>query len=55
VLAHAPVSVALVGARNEQEIQDGAAAADVCLNEDVLEKIDGIMAEAAGLSDVLPT
>jgi aryl-alcohol dehydrogenase-like predicted oxidoreductase len=55
VLAHVPVSVALVGARNEAEIQDGAAAADVCLNEDVLEKIDGIMAEAAGLSDVLPT
>ncbi|HET8523614.1 MAG TPA: aldo/keto reductase [Thermomicrobiales bacterium] len=55
VLAHDPVSVALVGARNEAEIQDGAAAADVCLSEDTLQEIDAIMAEAVGLSDVLPT
>lgn len=51
VLAHQPVSVALVGARNEQEIADAVGAASVRLTATDMEDIAGIMEDAAGLTD----
>ncbi len=54
VLTHEPVSVALVGARNETEIVDSAGAARVGLTESDLKSIDEIMAGAAGMTKDLP-
>jgi aryl-alcohol dehydrogenase-like predicted oxidoreductase len=55
VLRHAPVAVALVGARNEREIAEAAGAAEVHLTDDDLQEIKEIMADAAGLTTELPT
>jgi aryl-alcohol dehydrogenase-like predicted oxidoreductase len=54
VLAHKPVTVALTGARNEQEILGCAAAAGIALDASELAEIDAIMANAAGMTDILP-
>lgn len=54
VLHHEPVTVALVGARNEQEIAEAGRAADVVLNEQDLAEIERIMEGAVGLTVALP-
>lgn len=54
VLRHEPVTVALVGARNEQEITAAAQAANVMLSERELADIDRIMAGAVGMTEALP-
>jgi hypothetical protein len=54
VLARKPVTVALTGARNENEILGCAAAAGIELDPSELAEIDAIMANAAGMTDVLP-
>ncbi|MCA9858813.1 MAG: aldo/keto reductase [Thermomicrobiales bacterium] len=54
VLAHAPVTVALTGARNTSEILGCVAAAEVTLDTADLAAIDTIMQNAAGMTDVLP-
>jgi aryl-alcohol dehydrogenase-like predicted oxidoreductase len=55
VLAHDEVSVALVGARNEQEIADAIGAATVRLADADKADIAGIMQDAAGLTDEMLT
>jgi aryl-alcohol dehydrogenase-like predicted oxidoreductase len=55
VLAHPVVAVALVGARSPREIAEAVAASGVRLPDEVMQEIDLIMREAAGLSAVLPT
>ncbi len=55
VLAHPPVTVALVGARAPQEIEEAARAAGIALGNEVMEEIAVIMQDAAGLSTELPT
>jgi aryl-alcohol dehydrogenase-like predicted oxidoreductase len=55
VLRHPPVAVALVGARNENEIAEAAGGAEVRLTDDDLRAIEEIMADAAGLTTELPT
>lgn len=55
VLAHPPVTVALVGARLPGEITDAAAAAGVRLRQEILVEMDVVMRDAAGLSTALPT
>lgn len=54
VLAHAPVTVALTGARNTEEILGAVAAAGITLSADELAEIDKIMENAVGMTDVLP-
>ncbi len=54
VLAHQPVSVALTGARNSEEILGAVAAAGVTLTAEELSEIDDIMKNAVGMTDVLP-
>jgi aryl-alcohol dehydrogenase-like predicted oxidoreductase len=54
VLAHKPVTVALTGARNANEILGCAAAAGVTLDATELAEIDAIMANAAGMTNELP-
>jgi aryl-alcohol dehydrogenase-like predicted oxidoreductase len=54
VLTHQPVTVALTGARNEQEILGCAAAAGITLDASELAEIDAIMSDAAGMTNVLP-
>jgi aryl-alcohol dehydrogenase-like predicted oxidoreductase len=54
VLSHKPVTVALTGARNKQEILGCAAAAGIALVASDLSEIDAIMANAAGMTNVLP-
>jgi aryl-alcohol dehydrogenase-like predicted oxidoreductase len=54
VLAHDIVTVALVGARNEQEIGEEAGAATIELTADDMRAIEEIMTAAAGMTDVLP-
>ena len=54
VLAHAPVTVALVGARTPREISEAAGASEVRLIDEVMQEIGLIMRDAAGLSTVLP-
>ena len=49
VLAHPAVTVALVGARTQAEIQEAAAAASRPLNESLLQQIEDTMADAAGV------
>jgi aryl-alcohol dehydrogenase-like predicted oxidoreductase len=49
VLAHPAVSVALVGARTPNEIQEAAAAASAALDPSVLQAVDDAMAGAAGM------
>jgi aryl-alcohol dehydrogenase-like predicted oxidoreductase len=55
VLAHPPVTVALVGARTPREITEAAGASEVRLADEVMQEIGLIMRDAAGLSTVLPT
>jgi aryl-alcohol dehydrogenase-like predicted oxidoreductase len=55
VLAHGPVTVALIGARTPEEIAQAARASGVRLNDGVRARIDAAMRDAAGLSTVLPT
>lgn len=55
VLAHPPVTVALVGARTPGEISEATAAAQVRLDDEVMQEMERIMRDAAGLSTVLPT
>jgi aryl-alcohol dehydrogenase-like predicted oxidoreductase len=55
VLAHDPVSVALVGARNEREISDAIGAASVRLTDADMEAVAAIMRDAAGLTDAMLT
>lgn len=54
VLAHQPVTVALTGARNADEILGAVQAAGVTLDATNLSEIDAIMQNAAGMTDVLP-
>ncbi len=54
VLAHQPVTVALTGARNSEEILGAAAAAGIALSADELAEIDAIMQNAVGMTDILP-
>ncbi|MGH2559183.1 MAG: aldo/keto reductase [Thermomicrobiales bacterium] len=54
-LAHDPVSVALVGARNEHEIADAIGAATARLTDADMEAIAVIMQDAAGLTDAMLT
>jgi aryl-alcohol dehydrogenase-like predicted oxidoreductase len=54
VLRHPAVSVALSGCRNPREIEENVKAVDVKLAPDVLSEIDGVMAAAAGQSEVIP-
>lgn len=54
VLAHEPVSVALVGARTEREIAEGAAATRFPLAAVDLDAIEAMMQDAAGMTDTLP-
>jgi aryl-alcohol dehydrogenase-like predicted oxidoreductase len=54
VLHDPQVTVALVGARNEEEITEAAPAAELTLTEDDLKEIERIMEGAAGLSVSLP-
>ena len=54
VLAHQPVSVALTGARNSEEILGAVAAAGITLSAEELSEIDNIMNNAVGMTDVLP-
>jgi len=55
VLAHPAVTVALVGARAPREIAEAAGASGVRLGDEVMQQIDSIMRDAAGVSTVLPT
>ncbi|MHB8647035.1 MAG: aldo/keto reductase, partial [Thermomicrobiales bacterium] len=55
VLSHPVVTTALVGARTEREIADGAGATAIHLTPDDLRKIDAVMRDAAGMTDELPT
>jgi aryl-alcohol dehydrogenase-like predicted oxidoreductase len=54
VLAHKPVTVALTGARNSDEILGAVAAAGISLRDQELADIDSIMEKAVGMTDVLP-
>jgi aryl-alcohol dehydrogenase-like predicted oxidoreductase len=54
VLRDPVVAVALSGTRRPEEIRENVAAVDVKLTPDVLERIDGVMAGAAGQTDELP-
>jgi aryl-alcohol dehydrogenase-like predicted oxidoreductase len=54
VLASPDVTVALVGARNEEEIKTAAEASNVNLSDDDLISIDTIMASASGMTETLP-
>lgn len=54
VLAHDPVTVALVGARSSAEITDSVTAAELQLNREQLQQIDEIMQDAQGMTDTLP-
>lgn len=54
VLAHDPVTVALVGARTEGEITEGTAATHFPLALADLAAIAPIMRDAAGMTEVLP-
>lgn len=54
VIAHQPVTVALTGARNAEEILGAVAAADVTLSTSELAEIDDIMQNAVGMTDILP-
>lgn len=54
VLAHQPVTVALTGARNAEEILGAVAAAGISLSLAELAEIDKIMEQAVGMTDVLP-
>ncbi len=54
VLAHPPVTVALVGARTPHEIEAAAGATGVSLGDEVMGEIAAIMQHAAGLSTELP-
>lgn len=54
VLAHSPVTVALVGARTEREIIEGTEAAQFHLTATDLDAIAEIMRGAAGMTDILP-
>jgi aryl-alcohol dehydrogenase-like predicted oxidoreductase len=53
-LSHDPVTVALVGARDEREITEAAGAAAIHLSDDDLTAIDAIMREAASMTSTLP-
>jgi aryl-alcohol dehydrogenase-like predicted oxidoreductase len=55
VLRDPIVSVALSGTRRPAEIEENVRALDVRLTPDVLDRIDGLMAGAAGQTDELPT
>ncbi len=54
VLRDPIVSVALSGTRRSEEIEENVKALDVNLTPDVLARIDGIIAAAAGQTDALP-
>ncbi len=54
VLSHQPVSVALTGARNSDEILGAVGAARVTLSADELNEINNIMKNAVGMTNVLP-
>jgi aryl-alcohol dehydrogenase-like predicted oxidoreductase len=54
VLRHSAVSVALSGCRSPREIEENVEAAQLAIPEAALTEIDGIMAGAAGQTDVLP-
>jgi aryl-alcohol dehydrogenase-like predicted oxidoreductase len=54
VLKNPAVSVALAGCRTPREIEENVRALDVTLDSDALAEIDGIMAGAAGQTNVVP-
>ena len=54
VLAHPPVTVALVGARTPHEIEEATGGAGISLGDRVMDEIAAIMQDAAGLSAELP-
>ena len=54
VLRNPAVSVALSGCRRPSEIEENVRALDVTLSDDVLARIDEIMAAAAGQVDAVP-
>jgi aryl-alcohol dehydrogenase-like predicted oxidoreductase len=54
VLRHPAVSVALAGCRTPREIEENVRALEVPLDAAVLAEIDGLMADAAGQTDVVP-
>ncbi len=54
VLDHEPVTLALTGARNADEILDAAGAAHVHLTDTDRREIDAIMQRAVGMTTTLP-
>ena len=54
VLRDPVVSVALSGTRRREEIEENVRALEVKLSPDVLQRVDAIMAGAAGQTDDLP-
>ena len=54
VLADPAVTVALVGARTEREVGEAVEAAEVDLREEDLAEIEAVMADAAGMTALLP-
>jgi len=54
VLRSSAVSVALSGFHSQREIEENVEAAEVSIPDAALAEIDGIMAGAAGQTDVIP-
>jgi aryl-alcohol dehydrogenase-like predicted oxidoreductase len=54
VLRNPAVSVALSGCRSPREIEENVEALDVAITDSALAEIDGIMASAAGQTNVVP-